>query len=270
MAVSLLKNKYTIIFLTQIKNLLAYRMNIMLKLVRPLLMTAAIAALWHVLFRIKGENNIGGFTYESFIIYLLTVRFIAVFSPGGASIQEMNEEIRTGNITMRLVRPMHYMLWLFLRNLPVPLTSGIIGIAMVSILAYFLGADVPTGYRSVLFFFSVIATVLIQYAFYQGIGILSFWIYEINSIERLYKSISTLLSGEFVPLALFGSGSLFLQFTPLAALAHIPGTIFTNNIISLEMATWQVVSQYVWAIIMWSGLIKLYCMGLKKFEAQGG
>ena len=150
--------KYFMVFLTRIKNLLEYRTNIMLKLVRPVIMTAAIGSLWLVLFRINDNKPIGGFTKESFIIYLITIRFIAVFSPGGASIGEINEEICTGNITMRLVRPIHYLVWLFFRNLPVPLVSGMIGLVLVTLLTQLFGAVSPTGWYAVLFVFSVLFT----------------------------------------------------------------------------------------------------------------
>ena len=42
--------KYWVVFLTKIKNLLEYRTNILLKLIRPLIMTAAVGSLWLVLF----------------------------------------------------------------------------------------------------------------------------------------------------------------------------------------------------------------------------
>jgi len=262
--------KYFMVFLTRIKNLLEYRTNIILKLVRPLIMTAAIGSLWLVLFRINNDQPIGGFTKSSFIVYLITIRFIAVFSPGGASISEMNEEICTGNITMRLVRPIHYLIWLFFRNLPVPLVSGVIGLFLVTLITRLLGAVSPSGWHAVLFVCSVVCTIFIQYAFYQGIGILSFWIYEIQSIERFFKMASSLLSGEMIPLTLFPLAiQNGLYFLPFASLAFIPGGIYVG-IFTLQKAAILVLSQVVWAVLLWTLVIWTYARGLRKFEAQGG
>ena len=261
--------KYRVVFLTRIKNLFEYRTNIMLKLVRPLIMTAAIGALWLVLFDFNDGQSIGGFTRQSFIVYLLTIRFIAVFSPGGASIAEMNEEICTGNITMRLVRPIHYLIWLFARNLPIPFFSGVVGLILVTLLARLFGAETPTGWHALLFIASVLATVVTQYAFYQGIGILSFWIYEIFSVERFYKLVSSILSGELIPLTLFGTAVGVLQYLPFASLAFVPGGIYIG-LFPLREACSLVAVQYAWAIALWALVIWTYHHGLKKFEAQGG
>jgi len=262
--------KYIAIFVTKIKNLLAYRTNIALKLFRPILMTVAIGSLWWVLFQLNDGQDIGGFNKQSFVIYLLVIRFIAVFSPGGASIAEMNEEICTGNITMRLVRPMHYLVWLFFRNLPIPLISGVIGLLLVSVFAVWFDAIVPTGWQAVLFIFSVMATIIIQYAFYQGIGILSFWIYQINSVERFYKMTSTLFSGEMVPLTLFPPIMYqTLLYSPFASLAFVPGGIYIG-LFETKQALILVLNQFAWGAVLWTLVIWVYSKGLRKFEAQGG
>ncbi|MBN2375019.1 MAG: ABC-2 family transporter protein [Sedimentisphaerales bacterium] len=262
--------KYLVVFAIQVKNLLEYKINIYLKLIRPIIMVAAVGALWLVLFKVTGRDSIGGFTRKSFIIYLLVIRYIAVFSPGGASITEMNEEIRTGDITMRLVKPMHYMVWLFARNLPIPLVSGIAGLLMVTLLAWFFGAPVPTGWSGVLFCLSVTAAIITQYAFYQGLGILSFWIYDVFPIERFYKAVSGLLSGELIPLTIFGAAAQsILQFLPFASLAFIPGGIYVG-LFPFSKAIILVVSQFIWAGFFWILVLWSYNRGLKKFEAQGG
>jgi len=265
-----LAGKYFIVFLTQIKNLAEYKVNITLKLIRPLIMTLAVGSLWWVLFEVTGRETIGKFSRLSFVIYLLTIRFIAIFSPGGTSITNINEEIRTGNITMRLVRPIHYLLWLFCRNLPIPLVCGVTGVFFVTILSIGLGGPVPRGWLGCCFVFSVLGTILIQYAIYQGIGILSFWIYEVFPLERFYVTVNRILSGELIPLTLFGATAQeILQYLPFACLAFIPGGIFTG-IFTAEQAALLVTRQFGWAAVLWIAVIFLYRKGLRKYEAQGG
>ena len=265
-----LAGKYGAVFLSRLKNLAEYRVNFWLKMVRPLVMAAAVGSLWLVLFRISGREVIGGFTRTSFVIYLLTIRFIAVFSPGGACISDMNEEIRTGNLAMRLVRPTHYLVFLFFRNLPVPLVSGVVGLGLVTVFARVIGASVPAGWSAILFVVSVLATIMTQYAIFQGLGILSFWIYDVFPLERFYRTINGLLSGEMIPLTVFGpSVQGVLQFLPFASLAFIPGGIYTG-IFSMRMAIMLVASQYFWAVVLWLLVLRSYKGGLRKFEAQGG
>jgi ABC-2 type transport system permease protein len=262
--------KYWIIFITQWKNLFAYRMNILLKLVRPLVMTATIATLWYVLLTVSDKETLGGFTLVSFIVYLLVIRFIAVFSPGAGSVRDMNEEIQTGDIMMRLVRPVHYLAWLFSRNFPVPLASGIIGLFVVTFGVWLFGAAVPTGFRALLFIASVMVTIVMQYAIYQGMGVLSFWIYDIWPVERFQKTVTTLLSGEIIPLTLFPSGvQAFLEFLPFAGLAYIPAAIYIG-MMPLGKGCILVLVQLGWAILLWMVVLWLYKKGVQKFEAQGG
>ncbi|MBN1845393.1 MAG: ABC-2 family transporter protein [Sedimentisphaerales bacterium] len=262
--------KYLAVFHTQVKNLFEYKMNVYLKLVRPLVMVAAVGSLWLVLFSLTQRDRIGGLSRQGFLLYLLIIRYIAVFSPGSASISEMNEEIRTGNITMRLVRPIHYPLWLLVRNLPIPLFSGLIGLLAVMILAGLLGGMVPGGALGLLFALSVPATILAQYALYQGIGILSFWVYDVFPLERFYKTVSGILSGEMIPLTVFGGGiQAVLQYLPFASLAFIPGGIYTG-LFSGRQAASLVACQYGWAALLWMLVLWMYRKGLQKYEAQGG
>lgn len=263
-------DKYIAAFWVQVKNILAYRVNVLLKLIRPVLMTVVMASFWVLVFSITGREEIGGFTVASFIVYLLIVRFIASLSPGTAAIWTMNEEIRTGNLVMRLVKPIHYLPWLFSRSLAIPLASGVIGIIAVYVCALTLGVASPNGWFIPLFIVSVVATVLLQYAIYQGLGLLSFWIYEIWSVERLYTSLRTILSGEFVPLTLFSAGvQNILQFLPFASLAFIPAGIFVG-LFSMRLAAVLVLTQFFWAMIFWMVASYIYRKGLQKFEAQGG
>lgn len=266
-----LAGKYGAVFLSRLKNLAEYRVNFWLKLVRPLVMTAAVGSLWLVLFRVCGREEIGGFTRESLIIYILIIRFIAVFSPGGACIAEMNEEIRTGNLTMRLVRPTHYLIWLFFRNLPVPLVSGVVGLGLVTVFARLIDASVPTGLSAVLFVASVLAAIVTQYAIFQGLGILSFWIYDVFPLERFYRTLAQILSGEMIPLTVFGPAIQgVLQFLPFASLAFIPGGIYTGDIFDMPTAIKLIAGQYFWAVLLWLLVLWGYKAGLRKFEAQGG
>ncbi|MBI9017516.1 MAG: ABC-2 family transporter protein [Phycisphaerae bacterium] len=267
---ALTANKYLVIFLTQFKNLLEYRVNIALKLIRPIIMTAAVASLWMVLFQVSGKDTIAGFDRSGFIFYLLVVRYIAIFSPGGRLIADMNEEICNGNLTMRLVRPMHYLAWLFFRALPIPLFCGIMGVAMITAGAMMFDAVMPSGVRMVIFIFSVIATVITQYAFYIGIGILSFWVYEVMPFDRFFRTVNNLLSGQLLPLTIFDDGVRnVLIFLPFASLAYNPAAIYTGKI-ETTLAIYVVLGQFFWAIVLWLMVIFAYNKGLKKFEAQGG
>ena len=262
--------KYLTIFTTQVKNLVEYRVNISLKLLRPLLMTAIAGALWMVLFRLSGKDTIGGFNRQNFIIYILIVRFISVFSPGHRAIAEMNEEIRNGNLVMRLVKPLNYIKWIVARSIAIPLVSGFIGIACVSVFAHFSGGHFPPLKNLILFIVSIIATIVTQYAHYMLIGTLSFWVYDIMPIERFTRSITNILSGDLLPLTIFGdTARQVLQLLPFASLAFNPAGIYTGQF-TTKMALITITSQYFWAIALWIIVVKLYNAGLKKFEAQGG
>lgn len=261
--------KYLTVFFTQVKNILEYKTNLMLKLLRPILMAFIVVSVWFVLFTIKGEEVIAGFTLESFIVYILIVRYLFSFSPGAGSLVEMNKEIRKGDISMRLVKPLHYIPWIFARNAPIPIVSGSIGIMLVSIGAILFGAPTPTGWYIPLFICAVLITTLLHYAIYLGMGIASFWIYEIFPIERIYKIFNSILSGELIPLTLFGGLQGVLELLPFAGIAFIPAGIYIG-LFSIKHALFLLGVQFCWVVILWSITLFMYHKGLKKFEAQGG
>ena len=131
-------------------------------------------------------------------------------------------------------------------------------------------AAVPTGFTAVLFILSVLAAIITQYALYQGIGILSFWIYEVFPIERFMKSITGVLSGELLPLTIFGAAAQnILQFLPFASLAFNPSGIYCG-LFTDKTAVKLIAVQYLWAAALWILVLTLYKKGLRRFEAQGG
>jgi len=261
--------KYGAIALVQIQNWFEYRTNIVLKFIRPLFITLFVSAIWLTIFALSGRSEIGGFTSVTFIVYLLVIRFIATATPGHAAIESMNLEVRNGDIALRLIKPFHYLLWLFFRNSPIPAITGVVGMVAVVGATFVFGVALPTGWLIPLFIFSFIGGVLLWYAIYQGLGVLSFWMYEVYPAERFYRNLHSIVSGEILPLTLFGAFAPFLMYLPFSGMAFTPGALFVG-LFSVREALKLVVVQWIWVIVLWLGVIFLYHRGVKKFEAQGG
>ena len=148
--------------------------------------------------------------------------------------------------------------------------NGITGLIVVSVFAVSIDAAVPSGITILLFIVSVTAAIITQYAIYQGVGILSFWIYDVFPIERFIKSITGILSGELLPLTIFSlTTQTVLQYLPFASLAFNPAGIY-SGLFSTQSALKILAGQYLWAILLWLIVLALYRKGVRRFEAQGG
>ncbi|MED4014140.1 ABC-2 family transporter protein, partial [Priestia aryabhattai] len=106
--------KYLLVFKLAVQSILQYRFNVLLYMLFGILPLVAILYLWIEIFRNK--ESINGFTLEMMITYVILAKVLEM-----ALIPQIqwtiHDDVRTGEISKYIYKPVDYLLYWFSHNL---------------------------------------------------------------------------------------------------------------------------------------------------------
>lgn len=187
------------------------------------------------------------------------------------TIEWVNNQIRTGNISIELIRPIRYRVMLFSRHLG----SSILKLALFTLPlcvivkvfvkeVYLCDAQIVLGLVSVVFAF------FIQFLYSLLIGLLAFWLIVTWPINMFLDAIYKLLSGMWIPVTLFPT---FLKkvsmFLPFSAIYSIPVNTLTSSMSQIALLS-KLGVQVVWIVILIVLNEIIWIVGNRKLVVQGG
>lgn len=185
---------------------------------------------------------------------------------------DIAQRIRTGDIALDLVRPVHPLrlslvtdlgrafYHLIFRGLP-PLIVG----------AVVFGITVPSSLLSLIaFFLSLFLAVVVSYGVRLLYNVVTFWTMDNRGPAMITSLVGTFLSGFLVPLALFPD-----WLATIARATPFPSTVQTPIDIFIGVTTGPAILaalgvQLAWAVVLLAGGYGLFALGVRRLEVQGG
>ena len=188
---------------------------------------------------------------------------------------EIQNLIRTGNVTYELVRPMNlYNYWFArafaLRTAPTFLKSiPLIIIALLLPMDYSM--ELPSDSLAIIgWLITTFGALMISCTITNIINITTLYSLSGDGIQRLLASIVTLFSGMIVPLPLFPDKlRLVLSYLPFSGLVDIPARFFTGEIFISELPRYFGF-QLVWVILLYGLGQWILSRKLQALVVQGG
>lgn len=186
--------------------------------------------------------------------------------------KEIEGQIKTGHVAYELVRPLDLYWFWFSKSMAfrlVPTLIRSIPLMLVALLVFEmpLPASAASG---VLFFISLLFSLVLSSAMTTLIVISLFWTISGEGILRLLPHVSMILSGMIVPLPLFPEWMQpFLNIQPFRGIIDIPIRLY-SGIIPIHGAPYYLAFQLVWFLIF--VLLGKWLMNkaLKHITIQGG
>lgn len=158
-------------------------------------------ALWSA---VAESAPVGRFTQQRFSAYFLATLVVRQLT-GSWLVWEMNQEIRSGGLSRRLLKPIHPLVAYSAENLSaLPLRAALS--APIALVALWVtpGGALPSGPVDLtLFALSLLGAWLINFFTMALIGTLAFFIESSTAIFEIWLVAFMLLSGYLVPLELF-------------------------------------------------------------------
>ena len=230
--------------------------------------------LWHAVFTSGGNNTFMGFSEVDMTVYIFIsfLTGIVAYSDGSYIV---GEEIRDGNIAMRLIKPIRFDLAFLFQELGErTVTAMIIFVPMMAgVEIYKFVVTGAVGFNIwcfLLYLVSLILSYLINFYFNVCYGYSAFVLKNLWGSNLLKECIVNFLSGGIVPLAFMPAGLGFvLNLLLFASLTYIPVMIYLGMydvptiLMSLGLQVFWLVFFIFLQRIIWNAYVR-------RMSVQGG
>ena len=233
--------------------------------VLPLLMMMV----WISITEQSPSGEVNGFDRLDFISYFLAVTLIRRLV-GVWIIWDLDEEIRLGKLSFRLLKPLdpaHHYLTAILGDKPFEMMWVAPPVIIAAVL---LGAQYDfSGLHIPFALLAVFGAILIDFFVQMFIGTLGFWLTQVLSFAHIWFFLRVFFSGWVIPLAMFPAGlQNVLQFLPFRYLLSFPAEILLGQLNSADIAFGFAI-QLGWLVALFGVYRWFWHRGLKRFTAVG-
>ena len=257
-----------------LQNNLQYRFNYLTRTLFSFIPLFAMLSLWRTIYAGNaGAGDHNGFTEAQMIFYYLLVAVVDVFTAVNEDDWQIAADIREGNISQFLLKPVDY-LWY---RLSLFVSGRLAFVAMAALpLAgfifcfrqYFLAP--PDGMTFAVFLFSLVLTAMLQFFISYAMAMLAFWLLEISTFIFILYAFEYLASGHLFPLDVLPPAlKQVLYCTPFPYQLYFPIEIYMGKVAGVDV--WRgLMTQFCWMAVAYVFARFMWRRGIKKYAAFGG
>jgi len=225
-------------------------------------------ALWT---SVAAEAPFRGFTSEDFVAYYLATLIVRNLT-GTWVAWQMSEEIRGGQMSMRLLRPLHPFVAFAAGHLAAVPFRGLVVLPIAAVLLVSSGGSALTRepLQLALLAPSLALAWLITFSILFALGTLSFFVTKTMALLNLYFALYSLFSGYLLPLPLLpGWIAGVAEVAPFRFMLSVPVELMTRSLDRAQIAE-LMLGQLGWAAAGLAGALWMWRRGLRHHEAVGG
>jgi ABC-2 type transport system permease protein len=229
---------------------------------QPLIMMG----LWTAVAR---DAPFGGYTPQGFTAYFLATLIVRQLT-GNWVAWQMSEEVRTGVMAMRLLRPIHPFFGLAASHIAaIPFRSAIALPLALILLATSGGSLATDPLQLALLPVSLAFAWFLTFVVLFAIGTTSFWITQSFAIVNIYFGLFSLFSGYLMPLSLLpGPFATIAAYSPFRYMLSAPVQLMTQPLDHSQLVE-LLAGQAAWSFITLAIALWAWRAGVRKFEAVG-
>ncbi|MCX5745461.1 MAG: ABC-2 family transporter protein [Proteobacteria bacterium] len=235
----------------------------MLTTTLPLVMLA----LWS---SVAAETAFRGYSSADFVAYYLANLIVRNLTGSWVGWQ-VSEEIRTGAMAMRLLRPMHPFVVFATSHLAAVPFRSLIALPIAGALLLSSGASAISHHPAQLLLAipSIVLAWIITFTILFAIGSIAFFITKAMSLMELYFGLFSLFSGYLLPLDLMpGPLATFAAYAPFRFMLSVPVELLTKDLATGDALT-LLAKQAAWAVGSVAIALLVWRRGVRRFEAVG-
>jgi ABC-2 type transport system permease protein len=266
--------KYLHVIGIGIQSNLTYRFNYLTRTLFSFIPLFAMLSLWRTIYAANGEGHrLSGYTQSQMIFYYLMVAIVDIFTAVNEDDWQIAADIREGNISQFLLKPVDYLWYRLCLFFSGRLTFVMMAFVPLAVFVfYFRNYCVPPAGIAALVAFSVslVLTALLQFFLSYSMALLAFWVLEISTFIFILFAFEYLASGHLFPLDMLPPAlQHVLAFTPFPSMLYIPISIYMGKISGNGIAL-GLFTQLFWVLMMYALARFMWRRGIKKYSAFGG
>lgn len=257
-----------------LQNNMQYRVNYLTRTLFSFIPLLAMLSLWRTVYgHDNGTNNHSGFTEAQMIFYYLLVAVVDVFTAVNEDDWQIAADIREGNISQFLLKPIDYLTYrlclFFSGRLAFIMMAGIPLAVFLYLHRQYVLAPAD-GTALMLFPVSLMLTALLQFFTSYAMAMLAFWFLEITTFIFILYAFEYLASGHLFPLDVLPPLIKHILFlTPFPYQLYFPISIYMGKVNGVEI--WRgLLVQLGWVIAAYGLARFMWRRGVKKYSAFGG
>jgi ABC-2 type transport system permease protein len=219
---------------------------------------------------VASEAPFREFDSSLFVAYYLAALIVRNLT-GSWVVWQINDEIRTGALSMRLLRPIHPFAGYAATHLSAVPLRAVIALPIAVILLVSSARDVLADgpVELALFAVSLVGAWVLTFSILITIGCAAFWIERSMGLFDVYLGVFAVMSGYLVPLALLpGWLQSIAEHAPFRYMLSAPVEILIGRAEGREAAI-LVATQWGWAAVAALCATAAWRRGIRRFEAYG-
>lgn len=209
---------------------------------------------------------------RDFVAYYLAALLVRNLTSNWVAWQ-ISEEVRTGGVAGRLLRPIHPFVGYLGTHLgAVPLRLLAVAPVLVLVLASSARGVLVTDPAHVgLGLLALVGAWALTFGVFLCLGTLSFFLDKALGIIEVYFGVFAIMSGYLIPLPLLpGWAQAIARWLPFRSMLGDPVAIWIGRVPEVEVAGRLVAQQWAWAAALLLLAGWLWRTGVRRYEAFGG
>ena len=255
-------------FGTSFRKNLVYRSEVWLSIIFGLIAIVIQAAIWRSLL---ADGAVEGITVNDMVTYVVITTVISTISLHRL-ITDVDERLRSGDIAIDLVKPMHYpslQLADQLGRSAFQLAFVVIPMVAISVLTFDVQAPAGSG-ATVGFIVSLVIALLVSFTQGLLLALLAFWFLTTFHFIWANGALLTLFGGANLPLWFFPDAlETFARLLPYQFVAFVPAAIYLGEISGPGMVQ-SLALGAIWVALQGAACHLLWTAAVRRLTLQGG
>jgi ABC-2 type transport system permease protein len=246
-----------------------YRVNVLLRVVGGVIAVLIQVAIWRSLL---GAGVTAGVSLPDMVTYAILSACLGTLMLNWTVLRRVDERLRTGDISVDLVKPVSFPLYLAADSLGVAAFQAVFALVpTLTLAALAFGLQPPSSTVSLIaFIVSLPVAAAMSFAIGYLTALLAFWALTTMYFEWTIGAFARVFGGSFLPLWFFPPWlSAVATWLPFRYLYYVPLAIYLGRIPVAELGM-TFLGGLGWLIVLFGFAWWLWDRSMRRLTVQGG
>lgn len=237
---------------------------LLFSIVRPLVFLAA----WVAVAQSRG-GSVGSFDVGQLAAYFIALTLVSHLAASWFA-WEFEWQIAQGQLSPRLLRPLHPIHYAAATNLSSKLVTSFGLLPVLVLIAATFGARFDTRLEhAILFVPSIVLAAVLSFLFDWLVASTAFWITRSSQVMFVLGRVSFILGGQIAPIALLPDWLVPVAYVlPFGYMLGVPADILRGGV-GAGQALLLIGAQAVWVVVFFVALRYAWRAGVREYSAVG-